>query len=256
MSRLLTLGAGGNSGPVLWTPQAETGLKAWFDMTNPASYSGGTWTKRWGSLNNFVADSTGPSVITNGFSGDKDALVFNGNSDVGMQIASPGEVELMMVFVLNVTTVNAGVFPTVMNRSTLGAGVQSLQILENYGLSAKYGSAPPAEEYTATLPGQLLLVCSLGDYRAIRNNGVLFDDDSTTPVGTTPASTASIYFARYLGSATNWVTQVAAIGVFTAASWSTGLAEKIEGYVAHNNIGVTTAILPGGHTYKTNAPTV
>ena len=261
MSNLLLLGAGGPiivpSGPALWTPNDESGLKAWFDMTNPSSFSAGTWTKRWGTLNNFTSVSTGPSAITNGFSGDKDALYFDGNFDHGMTLASPGMTEIMFVIVLNVTAIATGAFPVIMNRSTIGVNTQGLQIYEGYGISAAYGNSTKAEEYTATFPGQTIIVCQTStNLRAIRYNGDVFDSEASVAAGAFPASTDSIRLNRHVGSATNWQCQVAAVGIFDPSSWSQALAEKIEGYVAHNNIGVTTAILPVGHPYKSSAPTV
>lgn len=226
-------------------------------MSNYASYdaSAKEWTRRWGSLGKLVAESTGPTKSTTGFSGNKNCLVFDGSSNVGLSLASPGFTEITVAFALNVTEANTGVYPVLWNRSTLGIGISGTQFTETYGVQTRYGNGTVAEYYGLSMPSQLLLVSRHSSAsRITRIDGAQVAIDTTADGATPPDSTASFKVCRWLGSGTNWTVQIAAIGIFTSSSWSTGLAEKIEGFIAHNNLGNTTAILPPGHTYKSAAP--
>lgn len=257
MSNLLLLGAGGpvSSGPALWTPNDEAGLLGWWDFADTGSFSGGTWTKRWGTLGNWTLDSgVGPTKITNGFSGDKHALSFTDTSNQGLTLSSPGVTELWMAIAMDVKTTAAA--PLIFNRTTSGVGTQGIQMIDTYGLQVRYRDDNNAEYYDLTMPQQVLLIARMStNSKIIRVNGILGNENTTASTGTAPSSTDSFKLFRDVADG-GYVIQVAAVGVFTNASYTTGLAEKVEGYIAHNNLGHTTAILPGGHTYKTNAPTV
>lgn len=259
MSNILLLGAGGpkGSGPALWTPNDEAGLLGWYDLSDYSYYDGTTkeWTRRWGTLPKQTAVSSGPTKSTTGFSGNKNCLVFDGSSDTGLTMASPGFTDVVTAFALNITEAKSTVNPVLWNRSTLSINQSGVQFYETYGIACAYGNGTKAEDYAQSLPSQLLLVTRhAADSRIIRTNGAQIAANTTNDGSTPPSSTDSFRLVRYIGSSTDWTVEIAAVGIFTSASWSTGLAEKIEGYIAHNNLGNTTSILPGGHTYKSSPP--
>lgn len=256
MGSILLLGAGNPEyAPPLWSPNDEAGLLGWWDMSTPSSYDTGTktWTKRFGTLPNLIGGGVGPTKITTGFSGDKDALTFVDTSNTALSIASPGFTEVTVVLAMDVKAITAS-NALVWNRGTLGIATAGQIIIDTYGIQHRYRNGTDAEYYSLTLPAQLL---NVGRYsatsRIIRINGAEVASSTATNTGTEAGSTETFELFRDVGT-TNYSIQIAAVGIFTSASWSTGLAEKIEGFIAHNNIGHTTAILPGGHTYKSAAP--
>lgn len=256
MSHLLLKGAGGPvaaAGSIDWTPENESGLLGWWDFSTTTSYSGGVWTKKWGTLANLTNVSSGPTKITNGFSGDKHALTFTDTANRAMAIANPGQESLVIAMAMNVATTA----PTalVMNRDVLGVDKQGIMIVDDFGIQAKYkGGTNYAEDLGLTLPAQILMVARLStSSRILRINGEQTDADTVTNTGTGPVASDSIVFFRDVADG-GYSIQVACIGIFTSASWSDALAEKCEGFIAHNSLGHTTSILPLGHTYKSDAP--
>ena len=247
---------GGGGGPTYWTPNDEAGLIAWFDVADLGRYNTttDTWTARWGSLS-FVAASSGPLTTTAGFSGSSNALVFTDTTNTGLVIANPGFTECVFVIAMNVVTTADQVL--IWNRALSGFGVAGLAVNSTYGVYVRYGSggAEP-DDYTFAMPGEKLTITRHSNAnRIIRFNGETKISSSILNSGTQPASSDSFKLFRDVGDY-NYIVQVAAVGLFTSASWSTGLAEKIEGFICHNNIGHSTSILPGGHPYKSTAPTV
>jgi hypothetical protein len=259
-SNLMLAGAtfAASGGGSSWTPNSEAGLIAWFDMTNPASLNttAKTWTARWGSLGMVSTSGTGPSKITNGFSTtNKDAAVFTFSTDTDLKILSPGFTEVTFVIVMRLN-VGAGVFPPVWSRAS-GLGVSGLMAFDYGGLSARYQNSTNAAETSGsyTYPTDFIVVSRHSSaQRIVRVNGTQDGINSVANTGTVPTTTEDFLLFPYPGSAQTMTAQVAAVGLFTNASWSTTFAEKIEGYVAHQGIGVSTSILPIGHTYKSSAP--
>lgn len=256
MGTILLMGAGkGNTytPPAVWTPNDDASLLGWWDMTTPSSYSSGTWTKRWGTLNNLVAGGSGPTKITTGFSGDKDALVFVDTTDTGLAISSPGFTEVVVALAMEVKAITSSNC-LVWNRGFLGVGTAGYLLVDTYGAQVKYRGGTDADYYSLTMPQQVLTVGRWStSNRVLRINGAEVASSSATNSGTEAGSTETFELFRDTGT-TNYSVHVAAVGIFTSAGWSTSLAEKIEGFICHNNIGHTTALLPGGHTYKSTPP--
>jgi hypothetical protein len=246
-----------SGGPELWTPDEEAGLIAWFDVADLGNYNTTTdiWSPRWGSLE-LEASGAGPTTTTTGFSGNKNALVFTDSSNTGLVIANPGFDECVVAMALNIVTPAESLL--VWNRALSGIEVAGLLFGSTYGIYVRYGSSNPSpNDYSFAMPGQHLTVTRhSNNSRIIRYDGTTKVTDSVVHSGTEPATTDSFELFRDGVSDFGYVVQCAAIGIFTDASWSTTLAEKIEGYICHNNLGHTTAQLPGGHPYKTTAPTV
>ncbi len=240
-----------------WTPASDSGLVAWYDMSNPASYNTTTktWTARFGSIN-AVAQSLGPTKITNGFDGAKNALSFTMTSDMSLIVSNPGIQEAMTVFSLKLIT-NTGFNQSLWVRGALGAGVATLLTFDyGGGLRSHYLGAADADHYEADLAAGGMVVSRHAKVaRTVRWNGLQTATSTTVTSGTEPAATESFELIYYPGSSQNVTIQVAAIGIFAGSSWSDTLAQKIEGYIAHNNLGVGTSVLPAGHPYKTTAPT-
>lgn len=237
-----------------WTPAAEAGLIAWFDMTTPSSYNSGTrtWTARWGGKT-AVGAVGGPSVLSNAFDGTKGALQFVGTSNQTLTMASPGAQEMVTLVVLKFTTLN-GVTPNIWTRAQLGIGVAGLLSFDFGGLRAQYVTGNAADDYAATVTtGGIAVSRHTLAARTVRWNGTETATNTTVQSGTQPATNDS-FNIFYYPSSQDFTVQVAAVGVFQGSAWSTALAEKIEGFVAHNGIGVGTSVLPSGHTYKSVAP--
>ncbi len=88
--------------------------------------------------------------------------------------------------------------------------------------------------------------------RLQRWNGTEVVDEGTVATGTDiPIEQV---FRLFPNNGTTYTAQVAAVGLFYDYVYSDALAEQIEGFLAHNSLGVETTALPGGHTYKTTAP--
>jgi hypothetical protein len=259
MSNLLLLGAGGppivESGPTLWTPNDEAGLLGWWDMSNLANYnSTDGWIARWGTLGNWLVSDVGPTEISNGFSGDKNALVFTDTSDTGLYIDEPNVTELVLVIAANIVTTAATYL--VFNRGVSGVGVQGLLGVDSYGMQVKYRGGTDAEYYSMSTPGQYLIGARFSSaHRVLRLNGEEVSDTTVSNTGTAPNANDSLELFRDAADS-GYSIQVAAVGIFTSASFSDDLMERIEGFICHNNLGHTTSILPIGHPYKTNAPTL
>lgn len=263
MPLLLTgAGKGRTSGVAAWVPTDEASLIAWYDLSTPASYDNPskTWTSRFstGGTRTLVATGTGPTKVTNGMSGaNKDTLQFAGTSDTQLIMATPGFTSVITVLVMRGKTTGVGVNPTVWNRTTSGAGAASLIFIENGGLQAKYASAGAnsADSFTESLNADYLLLSlhSLAA-RTIRENGAQISTNATLNSGTEPTSTEGFGLGIWTGSSLSWTSEVAVMAMFTTAGWTTTILEKIEGYIAWQGLGVSTTILPGGHTYKSVAP--
>lgn len=255
MGQITLLGAGrGNtySAPALWTPNDEASLLGWWDFSDTGSYSGTTWTKRWGTLPNLIGAGVGPTKITTGFSGDKHALSFVDTSNNALTITSPGFTEIIVALAMNVTAIDVN-NALVWNRGFAGVGDAGLLLVDTYGIQVRYKGSV-AEDYALTMPSQKLVVGRHSiNSRIIRLDGALLATDSTTATGSEPASSETFELFRDVGT-TNYTVQLAAIGIFSSSGWSTTLAEKIEGFICNNNYGHTTAILPGGHPYKSSPP--
>jgi hypothetical protein len=260
MSRILLLGAGGpaSSGPALWTPNDDASLVSWFDLSNPASWNSGTgtWTAKFGAKT-FVKDSTGPTYSTTGIDGSQKVLTFTGMSDTGFSMANPGIQSWVMAAVIKIT-VAAAASPALSTRGLLGLGVAGLLAFDFGGGQVRYaGTGNEAEFYDPAYPNTQIWVCRFSSSsRIVRLNGTEKVANSVTNSGSVPATTDSIRIMPYAGSAVNAQMEVACLGIFNSTGWSNALAEKIEGYIAHNGLGLSTSVLPGGHTYKSAAPTV
>ncbi len=239
-----------------WNPGAEASLKGWYDLSTPASYDNGTktWTPRYGS-GNFVASSAGPTKIATGFSaGNMGALVFTGNSNTLLQIANPGIQECVVAVVLRTTTVGTPAGIQVWRRATAAAAAAGGTVFDFGGYRAAYGSANDCDNYTLPLATDHIIVSlhSLAA-RTIRGDGAQIATQGTLNAGAAPTSTEGFNLGHYEGG-TNWTCEVAAFGIFTTAAWTTLIVEKIEGFIAHQGLGVGASILPGGHTYKSAPP--
>jgi hypothetical protein len=239
----------------LWTPNDEAGLLGWWEMSDPNYYDTSTkvWTKRWGTLNNFTAPGDGPSKTAVGFDGTKSCLVFQGASDTGLWIDNPGFTEFVFVIAYRFTaTPSAAV--NLMNRED-GSGARYTPF-DFGGVQVNYADQSQNYFDGGAWPNTVISVSRhSANSRILRWNGEQQISDTTAATGS-PSSTTDLCLARYAGGTPTYNVQIAAVGIFTNASWSTDLAEKVEGYIAHSDsgLGATTAQLPSGHPYKTEAP--
>lgn len=258
MSNLLLLGCGGPFAAAGWNPGSEGSLVSWFDMTTPASFDSGakTWTARYGSKV-ATSPSTGPTKVTTAFGGAQNGLVFTGNSNTCLQIPSPNVQETVSALVLKFTTVATGVNPIIWTRGALGFGVAGMITYDFGGIGLRYlQGAGDANDYGATVStGGIVVARNAKAARTIRWNGTESATETTATTGTEPGLNDTFNVFDYTGSAVNYVVEVAAVGVFQGSGWSTALAQKIEGFIAHQGIGgMSTATLPVGHPYKSTAP--
>jgi hypothetical protein len=253
MSRLMLLGAGGPTvaaGPSLWNPGNESSLVSWFD-TSADRYDGTTWTKRWGAGGNMAKFSTGPSEVTNAFpSGTQRALVFTGNSDTELRLTPTATTEFISVSVFRFTT-RAADAEIIARNATDGR----LFTFSFGGLRATYLNGYQDNYDTETLDPHIVVARHSKASRILRVDGTEIINDAVGVTGT-ETGTDPFRLGVYTGSAVNWTMQLTAFAIFNNSGWSTGLAQKIEGYLAWDSVGMSAANLPVGHPYKSAAPTV
>lgn len=254
MSKLLTLGAGGPviaSGPTLWTPNDEASLLAWFDTTADR-YDGTTWTKRYGAGNNAVKEATGPTESTTTFNGSTRGLIFTGNSNTQLVWTPASMTEWITVAVVKFTT--RAVDAVFVERS--GYTNSRLITFSFGGVRVSYLGGDVDEYGAITTNPSMIVARHSKASRIARLNGTQISSGATATSGT-ENTTATLRFGAYEGSAKNWTMEATVWGIFANSGWSNALAEKIEGFIAHEgNLGITVADLPIGHPYKTNPPEV
>ena len=239
----------------MWTPNDEASLLGWWDSTDSNSYSTITkvWTKRWGTLANLTGAGDGPSKTAVGFDGTKSALVFQGSLDTGLSIATPWYHEFVLVLVYRFTTTPSAS----VNMSDRADGTGGRYTPFDFGgAQVNYGSQSQNYFDGGAHPVTTISVSRHArNSRILRWNGEEEINDTTAAAADGNTATAHWLF-KYTAGTPTYSCQVAAFGIFASSGWSTDLAEKIEGYIAHANggIGATTVQLPSGHPYKTVAP--
>ncbi len=254
MSKLLTLGAGGitAAGPNLWTPSNDTSLLSWFD-TSADRYDGTTWTKRYGTGPNAIKETTGPTESTTAFpSGTQRALVFTGNSNTQLFITPTNLTEWIEVAVFRYTT--RAVDAILVQRD--GYTNSRLLTFSFGGIRVSYLGGDVDDYDVETLDVHMIVARHSKNSRIARLDGTQILSGVTATSGTESA-TAILKLGVYDGTAQNWTAELTCYGLFNNSTWTTTLAQKIEGFIAHDaTLGITTANLPAGHPYKTVAPEV
>ena len=205
----------------LWTPQDEPGLLGWWDMSNPLSYDNGTkiWTKKYGTIDNWVAPADGPTKITFGMDADYDSLLFSTFSDTSLEIANPGFNEVVVAAMLRIDS------------------AQNVTVLDHYISEERFlvfsfggGRVEYLDQSTdyydgGAWPQNFLIVFRQSTAQRIQRwNGAEVVDETTGATGT-PISTALAFRLFTPQEGITFTAECTAIGLFDNDAWSDALAE-------------------------------